>query len=219
MFNVSISVACGARSWHRTLSIVMICCHRGGTGIGIANEKLPKQIKRRVAGSYIWPTWRPGHPASDVSPHPVGVTHSTPGGADGAAGCCSSLHVREVHFFVSQGGWSMYAHIRRRGGWGNVKSKRLTRAMLLLLHNKLINQMTRLSGRCRCRCAMEILAKVHLGEHALRLALIKLLPTKCFSFRIFATLWWASPHYPPVTLWSCEKRAINVASQSQKQML
>jgi len=33
-------------------------------------------------------------------------------------------------------------------------------------------------------CAMEILAKVHLAEHALRLALIKLLPTKCFTFRM-----------------------------------
>jgi len=33
-------------------------------------------------------------------------------------------------------------------------------------------------------CAMEILSKVHLAEHALRLALIKLLPTKCFTFRI-----------------------------------
>jgi len=31
---------------------------------------------------------------------------------------------------------------------------------------------------------MEILSKVHLAEHALRLALIKLLPTKCFTFRI-----------------------------------
>lgn len=102
--NALVFEACGARSWHCTLSIVMICCHQR-----VANEKLPKQIKWQIANGKRQTadskqqTADGKHQTANsklfcqlegmaiqhrTSPHPVGVTHVL----------VALLYARSIHY-------------------------------------------------------------------------------------------------------------------------